>query len=327
MKFVLILELERQLLIFLLLKTKRVSVQYIILSRRSLNDINIKKLGINNFFIESEDINNKLLKRIKYNINILKLKKILLKEGDKVEVFAINEIGIMRSLKGVNLNIIEDGIVDYLGTKKYFSIKIKILDIIDLIFGILKRKNMFESLENVKKIYLTGLAEIPKAIKDKVEIINLEELWSKKSEEEKKQINEIFGVNIESLQKIEDRKIILFTQPLSEDGIISEEEKIEIYSKILEKYQQKDIIIKPHPREKTNYSDYFPECYVMKEKYPVELMILNGLKVDRAITLFSTAVFSLNKMAKVDFYGTEVHPKLLERFGSMDHIIKRNCYL
>lgn len=219
--------------------------------------------------------------------------------------------------------ILEDGLINY--QKKRDK---SVADRIKLLFKL--RNPFYEEYgysKNVKKIYLTGLAEIPKAIKDKVEIINLEELWSKKSEEEKKQINEIFGVNIESLQKIEDRKIILFTQPLSEDGIISEEEKIEIYSKILEKYQQKDIIIKSHPREKTNYSDYFPECYVMKEKYPVELMILNGLKVDRAITLFSTAVFSLNKMAKVDFYGTEVHPKLLERFGSMDHIIKRNCYL
>lgn len=40
--------------------------------------------------------------------------------------------------------------------------------------------------KNVKKVYLTELSEIPKAIKDKVEIINLEELWNKKSEDEKK---------------------------------------------------------------------------------------------------------------------------------------------
>lgn len=65
----------------------------------------------------------------------------------------------------------------------------------------------------------------------------------------------------------------------------------------------------------------------MKEKYPIELVIFNGLKIDRAITLFSTTIFSLNKNVKVDFYGIEVHPKLLERFGGMDNIMKRNYYL
>lgn len=254
-------------------------------------------------------------KRLLCNLrDIWRIKK---KSIKKTEVFGASHLRISNYfMKRYNFYLIEDGIMNYLDYLYIRNWK-------DILLG---RKRMGLH-KNVKKIYLTGLAEIPKAIKDKVEIINLEELWNKKSKEEKKQINEIFGVNIEKLQEVKDRKIILFTQPLSEDNIISEEEKIEIYSKILDKYQQEDVVIKPHLREKTNYSDYFSDCYVMKEKYPVELMIFNGLKVNRAVTLFSTAVFSLNKMAKVDFYGTEVHPKLLERFGSMDHIIKRNCYL
>lgn len=40
--------------------------------------------------------------------------------------------------------------------------------------------------ENIKKIYLTGITFIPDKIKEKVEIINLKELWKKKKLEEKK---------------------------------------------------------------------------------------------------------------------------------------------
>jgi len=48
--------------------------------------------------------------------------------------------------------------------------------------------------------------------------------------------------------KEDDRKILLLTQPLSEDKIITEEEKIKIYREIIEKQNGRKIYIKAHPR-------------------------------------------------------------------------------
>ncbi|MEG2256476.1 MAG: glycosyltransferase family 52, partial [Cetobacterium sp.] len=120
---------------------------------------------------------------------------------------------------------------------------------------------------------------------------------------------------------------ILFTQPLSEDNIITEEEKIEIYLKIIKKYPKDRLIIKTHPREKTNYKNIFKEYLVLDNPFPFEILNILDVKFNKAITLFSTAALGLGKEVEVDFYGTEVHIKILERFSSCDSIMKRNCFL
>ena len=65
----------------------------------------------------------------------------------------------------------------------------------------------------------------------------------------------------------------------------------------------------------------------MKEKYPVELLSVMGIKLERVVTLFSPAVFGFGKDVAIDFYGTEVDDKLFERFGSCDSIMVRNAEL
>lgn len=319
MKDVIVISNLRILLIYLLVINENLDNKYFIFEEKTELDLLIlNKIYYKNrcHIVKTKNIFLKIFNKLrKYREQKKFIEENHLENIEKI--YGVSHIGIGNYfVKKYNFYLIEDGLMNYMEQLYKRTYK----DII------LNRERMGLH-KNVKKIYLTGLGKVPEVIKKKVEIVNLEELWNKKSEDKRKQINEIFGVNVEALKKIADRKIMLFTQPLSEDGIISEREKIDLYSKILNKYQQKNVVIKPHPREKTDYSDYFLECCVMKEKYPVELMIFNGLKIDRAVTLFSTAIFSLNKMVKVDFYGTEVHPKLLEKFGSMEHIMKRNCYL
>ena len=59
---------------------------------------------------------------------------------------------------------------------------------------------------NAQKIYLTGLASVPKEISSKVEIINLKELWNKKSILEQNKILEIFSFDLNTKEKIKDKK-------------------------------------------------------------------------------------------------------------------------
>lgn len=172
--------------------------------------------------------------------------------------------------------------------------------------------------KNVVKVYLTKKENVPDCIKHKVEYINIKGLWNKKTESEKNEILNILNVDKAKIKQLNEKSIILFTQPLSEDNVLTESEKISLYKNIISKYELSKLVIKPHPREKTDYSKYFPEITVFSETYPSEVLDVLGVNFDKAVTLFSTSVFSYPK-ENVDFYGTKIHPKLLSRFGNIDY--------
>ena len=121
--------------------------------------------------------------------------------------------------------LIEDGIINYRirEEEKYFFKRLKRL---------LKLDNPFYNFsgedKSVEKIYLTGLGEIPASIKEKVEIIGLKKLWDEKTIEERNKILNFFDINLEKLKRIKSKKYLLLIQPLSEDGTLSEKEKIEL---------------------------------------------------------------------------------------------------
>ncbi|AYZ74731.1 hypothetical protein EGX98_02665 [Fusobacterium necrophorum] len=190
------------------------------------------------------------------------------------------------------------------------------------------RRKRWNGMENtVTKIYLTKKENIPHEIRHKVELINLKELWKKKTEEEKTKILKIFDFSIEKMKNLSAKNYILFTQPLSEDSVISEEEKIDIYKKVIKNYDKKKLIIKTHPRETTDYSKIFPEIAILNAKFPAELLFIFNIPFEKVITLFSTSVMIFENSVEIDFYGTEVNEKLLRRFGATENIMKRNVYI
>lgn len=251
-----------------------------------------------------------------------KIYLLLIFYNKKLEIFGQDHVGLGNILVGMgDFFLIEDGIMNYNMEK---AKKIELVQKFKQKIGI---NVTLGKHQNVKKIYLTGLAPIPKEIAHKVEIINLKELWDKKTLEEQDEILNIFLFDLNIKEKIKGRNIILFTQPLSEDDVITEEEKVKIYSKIIKKYSKDKLIIKTHPREKTDYKNIFQDYLVLDNPFPFEILTLLNIEFNKVVTLFSTAALGLGKEVEVDFYGTEVHMKILERFGSCDYIMKRNCFL
>lgn len=173
--------------------------------------------------------------------------------------------------------------------------------------------------DRVNKIFLTGLDRVPGVIQEKTTIVNIEKLWEDLPGQRKERIKEIFNIDVKKFKIIEqeDKNIILFTQPLSEDGILDEHEKIEIYSNIIKNYDIAKLVIKMHPREKTDYRKYFKDVVVMDEKIPMELLSIMGIEFKKYVTIFSTAALTKNKNIEVDWYGTKIHPKLLKWFGDI----------
>lgn len=308
MKKIAIISNLKILLIFLLLNSEKPEEIFWIFDDK----IEIRNKTIKSFKVErNKGLFDLVKKSIKYYFyfKILSIKYNL----KNLIVYGCDHIiGAKFFLKRNKFILLEDGTQNYEKNTYKRSLKNRLFSI--PVFGVYK---------NVEKIYLTGLAPIPEEIKDKVEIINLKELWNKKSKVEKEEILSIFGFNNEIINNLKGKNKILYTQPLSEDGVISEEEKIELYRQIIKNYDEKELIIKKHPREKTDYKTIFDKVEVLNQSFPAELFDLLDIKFKKAITIFSTAAL-LDKEIEIDFYGTEIHPKLVKKFGRIDNIIKSN---
>ncbi len=128
-----------------------------------------------------------------------------------------------------------------------------------------------------------------------IEFYNLAKLWMNKSPLEKKLVFDIFDFNEKILNDIKKRKSILFTQPLSEDFLCDEQEKIAFYQKLIndEIEDLNDLVIKPHPVDRTDYKQVFPNALIISSKFPSELLTLTGITFNKSITLFSSAAKSV----------------------------------
>lgn len=125
----------------------------------------------------------------------------------------------------------------------------------------------------------------------------------------KNQKNEIINIFLPSCEnyKIKKNSTLLITQPLFEDNLLNHKAKIALYSYLLKKYGKENIYIKPHPREKENYTYFFPNATIIKEnKIPLEVILLNSThSFDNAITAYSTAIHGLNQIQERIYFGFE----------------------
>ena len=215
-----------------------------------------------------------------------------------------------------NIDLYEHGSVNYQENFDDLTQKIK-----SKIFGMEKP---YGRNKYIKNIYLRGTGKIPKDIEDKVVLIDIEYLWSLIEKESEDRIFEIFGLDSEEIKKVRSKEIILFTQPFSEDNVLSEKEKIELYKHIIENYNIEKLLIKSHPREKTNYKKEFPKITVIDQRIPSELLLFTKANFSRVVTVFSTSISIFLKKSEVDFYGTEAHPKLFKYYGNVDFFFKKN---
>ena len=215
---------------------------------------------------------------------------------------------------------------------RYFIKNKKYIDLFE--HGVINYQTEFEGIEQpygrneyVKNIFLRGSGKIPEDIKNKVKIVDLKELWSQLDFSSQNKILDVFGLDVEKLKIIGAKNTILFTQPFSEDKVISEDEKVDLYKKIIKNYDKKSLVIKPHPREKTEYNKIFEDIMILENSFPAELLLLSKFKFEKVVTISSTAVSVFFNKSEIDFYGSEVHPKILKYFGNLDFFMKRNKFI
>lgn len=172
----------------------------------------------------------------------------------------------------------------------------------------------FGLAENVHKVYLTGIFPVPSIVKNKVQLINIKNLWNKKTTLQQKEILYIFDLNTFNFETFNKYDTLLITQPFSEmsHGRISEKEKIDIYRRLISEYQEERVLIKTHPGERTDYEKYFTKAGILNVSCPLELFMLNNSYIHRAITVYSTAIFNLDDSVEKIITGYLVSPILEE---------------
>lgn len=168
--------------------------------------------------------------------------------------------------------------------------------------------------ENVEYIYLTGILPIPNVLAKKTKIINLELLWKEKDTILKKRILDIFMPEDLDFSLINSCDILLLTQPFSEcsNSNFTESDKIEVYRRLLEGYDESKILIKTHRKEKTDYTSYFPLAKVINTPCPMELLTLLNITFNKAVTVNSTAIYSMSNSVEKIIAGYNVTPALIE---------------
>lgn len=255
----------------------------------------------------------KLKRNIKLKLNLRKVDKNAVVYGYHMSDWVANTLK-----EKYRYYILEDGLANYNIKEK--DIRKKRFNLKEFLFlGARYNYPSYGIDKETKKIFLTGLEEIPEIIEKKVKIIDLKKLWNDKSEDEKDKILNIFKIKLLDIEEVEgNNKILLITQPLSEDKIIEEKEKLEIYKEIIEKYGDENVVIKKHPREKTNYEKIFPKVKILPNEFPLELFSLLDFKIKKVVTLFSTSAYSFKGKCEIDFIGTRGYKKIVEKFGIIE---------
>lgn len=324
-KNIVLIETGHTLLLYMLLNDNFDENSVFMFSDKALNKrFENQKLGLEFYYFSKDEyyeilkVKSKLLKAFKKKQFKKNFKNKILETIEKTtKNYKKNFVGhdhifISRLIwdKIDEFTLLEDGITNY-----------------DLDVYLKNKKNRFKSKKNlklglspkVKKIILSGLKKIPKEIKDKVEIVNFQKEWNKKSDKNKEKILSFFELTKQEVDKIQEKKIILCTQPFSDDDVMTEEEEMKMYQRILENYNHKDVLIKIHPRETKTYDKYFPDIMVDTSRVPFEMYEYMGFNFDIVATVSSTTAFSIKNVKKVDFYGTKIHPKLLKEFGNIEY--------
>lgn len=314
------------LLIYLLSNKNWKQSDYILLDRIPASVItNLKGLGLKVLCIKSGEsfgssVFSRFLRIVLINLEYLRF--LMIYRGDYAysNIYGNDEMIEAIPFRKFGIKLIEDGSFN-LQSKAFFKKRIWIMH--KFLLTRILYPDLFSYIpygfgESVKEIFLTHNTKIDSEINDKVKILSLVKLWEDKSEQEKIEIQNIFGLKNETVNSLNEYPIVLLTQPLRSDegGFMSEKEKIDIYRDLLKDIPLNKLLIKTHYAEKTNYRKYFKGSLVIDQPIPFQFFDLFNYKPSTVITISSSAALKYkNEDCKIIFTGTEIDRRLVEKYG------------
>ena len=303
------------LLIYLLLSKEKTESTYFYWSNGIPSKIREHFRG-QSYFFNKELKNNKV--RTLYSIYlyfIAPLKWPFLKNNNSIEYWGHDHLFFSTAIiRHHKYNIIEDGLLNYQQNK----IKRIYSYTKELPFMPLYTKHSYPGdSKNCKAIYLTGIVNSAIMNNPKTKQISIQKLWNNLPIPEKEKILNIFNLTLEKINTIKTKTSILITQPFDEDKILTEEEKIKLYQNIIKNINSSNLIIKPHPRERTNYHSFFPHIPIFDSYIPFQLLSLCEIVFNDVYTICSTAAYDFPYPTTIHFIGSQIHPNILNRFPTL----------
>jgi Glycosyltransferase family 52 len=152
----------------------------------------------------------------------------------------------------------------------------------------------------VREIEVQFPEKLNSRIAKKGKKLELKKMQQELSPENLQSIISIFmgGVKINVEGK---KKLLLITQPLSEDGHMDEVQKIRLYNTILKPYAKDySVFVKGHPRELTDYRGKLNYDFTMiPQGFPLEMFdLLKGIHFEAGVTVSSSSLANMQCVDK-----------------------------
>lgn len=248
-------------------------------------------------------------------------KEMLLEKFAKYDdIYIFNDMylcGIYLQVCNIKYHLIEDGmdVLEAFSIRKKYHKKI---------FDSNRRKWAAKVLINQESIYfcdskpkciidleVNNLNTVPEWLKVPVVQRNRHDLKEQLTIADKKAIVSCFLEsdkynNIINLNKIQEPKALLLTQPFGEESWCDNDKLVEYYNNLIEDLTKKYLLyIKLHPRDKNTYSTNDKVC-ILGRDYPIEILNFSGnLQFDIAVTVSSTSINMLDDVDEKIILGEE----------------------
>lgn len=192
-----------------------------------------------------------------------------------------------------------------------------------LIFGDFFR-NPVATSDSVNDVYVTAPSYKPYLKGKNQVVVDMASEWNNSPEGKKQLILSIFDISNSDLEDIKKKKVMLLTQAFYDDKMVTEDEQIKIYRKILDNYDHNEVIIKAHPRDRLDYRKAFPDIMYFDKVVPLQFLSIIGIKFSHVATVSSSSALSFGDNIKIDWYGGGVHPAILKAEGvrTLDDALK-----
>jgi hypothetical protein len=205
--------------------------------------------------------------------------------------------------------LIEDGITNYFPPQQSGSF----LFLRKFLCGPLAAYKWFGNHQYCDEMILTGIRRGGCEWKNKkIHWINIYKIWENSSLYKHEKILSLFSVSMDEIKLLQGKDIVMLTQTFSEDKIMTEYEKIEMYREIVKNLDKNKLVIKTHPREKTDYAISFPDIYVFPKKVPMQLLDMLGIRFKIVYSISSSALFTFSYELEKRCLGFGIHSKLVE---------------
>lgn len=206
------------------------------------------------------------------------------------------------------IRLVEDGEANY-HTKLSF-------------FKVFKRKYILNTFigegidQEVNEIEVQHPEKINSRILHKGKKLELQKMQDGLTPEQSNKILDVFldghGIDFSG-----SKKLLLITQPFSEDRYFDEDRKVQLYNELLEPYAAEyTIFIKAHPRELTDYKNKIVYDFVdIPRAFPLEMFnLLKNIRFDIGLTMFSSGINNLNCIDKKIILGMDAFEKIKKKY-------------